>query len=695
MSTRLKTLFIPVWKEAPLIRFLVPLIIGIICQWYLSFSNPILIVSSIILFFTTMLLYQTKYKSTYRLGLVFFIACVLVGCWLVVLKDPRNWNTHVAKHYQSTQTVIATLQEPVVKKGNNYKTIASIQLLDSNGNKMQVTGNIIMYVAVDSLSEKLQYGSILVFKKQLVSITNSGNPGGFDYKRYAAFNNLFYQVFLKKAEYVVTGVKDANAVRKMLFVTRQYAIDQFRKSIPNKTEAGMAEALLLGYKGDLDKQLVESYANTGVVHIIAISGMHLGLIYGLLFFVLQPLEKRKHGRFIKGLIIITALWLFSILTGAAPSITRSAIMFSIIVAGSSFGKTTTIYNSLAVSAVALLVYNPFNLWDVGFQLSYAALLSIAVLGDPLTKFLYVPNKWLQKIVQLLAITTAAQAFTLPLVLYHFHQFPLSFLLTNLLAVPLSSLILYLLIALVTFSWIPFVGIILGSCSFYSIKLMNWFVLWVEQIPYSRIDNIYFSVLHTVVCMIFIVAVTTLFLKRNALALLAGLSSLLLLILLLEIQFYQTLHQQKLIVYNIPRATGIDIFNGRRYTFIGDSSLRQKNFLQNFHLLPSRIKSRVSWQENRLLDTAGFILLKLGDKQLLILDKSPDVKQFTGLQTDYLLVTKNCHTKAALLLSKLSCTTIILDGSYNTRYLSQWKNAADSLHLRLHSVQQQGAFVVNF
>lgn len=695
MSARLKTLFIPVWKEAPFLRAVVPLMIGIIAQWYIQFSIQILIIAALLLLFTTILLYRTRYKTTFRLGVVFSLVFMVFGCWLTVLKNPVNWNSHISKHYYPGETVLATLEEPTTEKVTSFKTTASVKLIDSNNNYLHVAGNIIVYVSIDSGSKKLDYGSTIMFARSLLPITSAGNPGGFDYKRYAAFNHLYYQVFLKKGDYRVLNKTSYNPIRKSLFLARLYAIHTFQKYVPGKVEAGMAEALLLGFKGDLDKQLVESYANTGVVHIIAISGMHLGLIYGLLFFVLKPLEKKKYGKILKAILIIAALWMFSVLTGAAPSITRSALMFTVIIFGSSFSKTTTIYNSLAISAIALLLYDPFNLWDVGFQLSYAALTSIAVLGKPLSAALYVQNKLLQKIWQLMAVTIAAQAFTLPLVLYHFHQFPISFLLSNLIAVPLSSLILYALIALVLFSMIPYIGAILGWCSFYCIKAMNLFIIWVEAIPHSRIDNIYFSLPHTLVTAILVMAFCWWLLQRNSTALLTFLSSTFLLIVLLEIQFYQSLKQQKLIVYNVPKTSAMDIMNGRQFSFIGDTILQQKNFLQNFHLLPSRIQHRVSFNSNIIPDSTAFNLLQLGKYRVLILDKSPDVKHFKGLTADYLLVTKNCHTKPYMLLKNLLCKTVVLDGSCNVRYLQQWKNATDSLHLRLHSVQQQGAFVIDF
>jgi competence protein ComEC len=207
----------------------------------------------------------------------------------------------------------------------------------------------------------------------------------------------------------------------------------------DETETGVAEALLIGYRDDLDKDLVRAYSNTGVVHIIAISGLHLGMIYGLMLLLLKPFRKYKWMRWAKPLLILLVLWGFSLLAGAAASILRSVVMFSFIVIGESLGRKTNIYNTLAASAFCLLVYNPYFFWDVGFQLSYTAVLSIVLFMKPVYQWLYFKNKLLNAIWQLNAITLAAQVLTLPVILYYFHQFPNLFLFTNFVAVPLIGI----------------------------------------------------------------------------------------------------------------------------------------------------------------------------------------------------------------------------------------------------------------
>lgn len=692
---KLYTRFIPVWKEAPFLRFLPPLVAGIILGWYLEsdlrFSASICLATGLFL--------AIGWTKKYRPGIVFGIALNLffigLGLVLVVLKDTRNHHDFIGRHYQPGYAVQAILQEPLVSKPKSFKAEAWVNLLDSEGQLKPVKGGLILYLEKDSSLPQLPYGTRIVFTKELQPIKNSGNPGGFDYQRYSAFKNLYYQVFLKTGEYRIESSITINPFQQTLLQTRTWVLRKFKQYIPGKEAAGLAEALLIGYKDDLDRNLVEQYADTGVVHIIAISGMHLGLLYGLLLLLLKPLAKRRYGKLLSALLTIGSLWFFSLLTGAAPSITRAALMFSIIVLANLYSQKNSIYNSLAVSAFFLLLFNPFNLWDIGFQLSYAALLSIVVFSRPITNWYHAPFGWMQKVWQLMAVTLAAQILTLPLAVYHFHQFPVYFLLANLIAVPLSSLILYGLLLLLAVSWIGWLAKWLGIALAFGIDVMNGYIGWVAQLPGATIGGVYYTIPQTVALFGVIAGLAWWLMGKGKNGLITGLSFLTLLAGLRFYQYVKTSKQQRVIVYNVPQKTAIDLVFGRNYRFIGDSLLFQDDFLQNFHLQPSRILHQADFAGYYPIPDSSFVQLKLGKQRLVILDKSLELSQSSTLKTDYLLVTGAMRTKPMQVLERVSCNTIILDGSNSYWRVGQWKSAADSLHLRLHSVQDAGAFVLDY
>jgi competence protein ComEC len=275
-----------------------------------------------------------------------------------------------------------------------------------------------------------------------------------------------------------------------------------KQYIHGDKERGLAQALLIGYKNDLDQSLVQAYTNTGVVHIIAISGLHLGLIYWLLSLLTKPLKRKKQFKWIAPVFIIAGLWLFALLAGAQASILRSAVMFTCIVLGQALGRTNnSIYNTLAVSALLLLCINPFWLWDVGFQLSYAAVLSIVVFMRPIYNWLYFKNKAIDFLWKLNAVTLAAQILTVPLSIYHFHQFPNYFLITNFIAVPLSSLILLGEIFLCTVAFIPALANITGKVLTWLISIMNGWIEKINSISYSIWDSLHISLTQMVLLLV--------------------------------------------------------------------------------------------------------------------------------------------------------------------------------------------------
>ncbi|QEC41797.1 ComEC/Rec2 family competence protein [Pseudobacter ginsenosidimutans] len=274
-----------------------------------------------------------------------------------------------------------------------------------------------------------------------------------------------------------------------MFILRDSIVNILRRYIPGPKEAGLAEALLIGYKEDLHKSLIQSYSNTGVIHVIAISGLHLGLIYMLLSLICQPLGNKKWTRIFRPIFIIAGLWAFGFLAGGSPSIFRSAVMFTCIAIGNSLSKQASIFNSLAASAFLLLCYNPYWLWDAGFQLSYTAVASLALFQQTIYDAINISWQWLDHIWKHISTTIAAQILTLPVILFLFHQFPVFFVLTNLIAIPLSSGILLGEILLCLLSFMPILARPTGTLLSWLIRVMNGIVERIDQLPFTSITQI--------------------------------------------------------------------------------------------------------------------------------------------------------------------------------------------------------------
>lgn len=686
------------WKNIPFLRLLLPLMTGIIIQWYgqMLVSTWIITIASasiLTISFSFIQLFN-RFRFAFINGISIHIFFVSVGALLIQQKDIRNDHYWFGNSYKDSTTLLVTLAEQTIEKTKSFKADAQVFYLLKENETISTVGKIIVYFKKDNSLRQLDYGSQIIFKKPLQEIKNSGNPGGFDYKRYSLFHDITHQVYLKPGEFEVLNTKKEKWVTKFLLTIREKVLHILRSNIKNEKELGLAEALLIGYKDDLDQTLVQSYTNTGVVHIIAISGLHLGLIYWLLAFLLRPLQKIKM-RWLRPVLIIAGLWLFSLLAGGQPSVLRAALMFTCIVIGESFDRKNNIYNTLAASAFILLCINPYWLWDVGFQLSYAAVLSIIIFFRPIYNWFYSKNKIIDFFWKLNAVTLAAQILTLPISIFHFHQFPLYFFLTNFVAVPLSSIILIGEIILCVISFIPVVAAFTGKILAWLIWLMNMYVERVEAIPFSLWDGLQVNILQTVLLILFITGAGYWLIEKRKNGLKPALIALSGFIILRSYSFIQAENQQKIIIYDVPQKPAIDFVDGRNFFFMGDSSLLKNDFARNFHLKPSRILHRIS-SANFLPEFSLFNnYITYHSKHIAFLNRSvsffPLSERFT---LDLLVLSDNPKLNMNKLAASMVIGQVVIDGSVPAWKANYWKKDCALLGIPCHDVSTDGAFVMN-
>ncbi len=689
----------PIWKESPFIRLIIPLIAGIANQWY--WPSPILFMWLLFAFSTVALwlLYaqplSRQYHTQWLNGVCLHATLFATGGLVLFYGDIQHQKTSITRQNTAGKVILVTIEEPLTEKTQSYKTIASVQavLFDHFINK--ASGKILLYFQKDSTSQHLHYGKQLLLYKALQPVKNTGNPGCFDYKRYCAFQGISHQVNLKQGEYVPLKIENENLFRKFLFSTRAKIVLLLKRYIPGEKEAGLAEAMLIGYKEDLDQRLVQSYSNTGVVHIIAISGLHLGLIYWLLTLLCKPLAQRKGGKLVQPILIIAGLWLFSFVAGGSPSVLRSAVMFTCVVIGAHLNRKTSIYNSLAASAFLLLCYDPFWLWDAGFQLSYAAVLSLAIFYKPIYNLLFVSNKLLDLLWKSISVTLAAQILTVPVSIYLFHQFPNLFLIANLLAVPLSSLIIIGEIILCAVGMFPFIASWVGYLLHHTIYWLNTFIEQVGNLPYATMGNLQINEAQLVCLYVFISAMAWWLLNNKRKGAVLSLMALLFFIIFRAVEIWNTGQQKKLIVYNIPRHSAIDVMVGTKYFFKGDSLLQHDDLLQKFHLQPCRLLHRVinTFNPGNILVEKNFF--RFGNTSFLLFDTSLDLTTFyPKTPIDIIILSNNPPIQIAQLTGAFQCRQFVFDASNPAWKVAKWQQECAQLGLAAFSVADKGAFVFN-
>jgi competence protein ComEC len=696
-----KSYNIPLWKSSPFIRLILPLVLGIIFQWYIQVPfiiNGICLATCIIgLSIFNFFPIDKRYKYQWLQGLfinatVFCIAIFL--CWQKDIRNNKNW---FGNYYNDSSTLVIKINEPPIVKEKSIKVDGIIEAMTQNGITQKANGKLLIYFSKDDSIVPPKYGDKILIYGGLQIIKNAGNPGGFNYSRYMVFQQTLHQVYLKKDKFILLNEHDENKLYSFIFWARQAVINTLQKYIVgNKKVSGIAEALLIGYKEDLDKDIVQAYSNTGVVHIIAISGMHLGLIYLGLVWLFSKLPFIKRSAITRVMLILGCLWLFSLITGASASVLRSAVMFTCIIIGKEFFKQASIYNSLASSAFLLLCYNPFLLWDVGFQLSYFAVGGIVWLQKPIQNLYYTKNKALQYVWEMCSITIAAQILTLPICIYYFHQIPTTFLFTNLICVPLSSAILFAEVALVVCAIFPPVTMFLGKFIYVLTWCMNALIDFFNKLPLSLLDKIYATAFTTWALYGFVFLLAGALLRKSKKLMKIALVCLLIFVGIWAYGKIQLMQQQKMIVYNVSRHTAIDFVSTNKYWFYGDDEFKQEGVLQNFNLKPARVSMQVEESADTLKSlTNKDRLWQFYNKSIMIIDSAVLFETTTNkFKIDALLICKNPKIRIADIDASISPTTIVFDASNSLWKIAQWKKECEELHLQYFITGEQGAFILD-
>ncbi len=359
----------------------------------------------------------------------------------------------------------------------------------------------------DSLGWKKSYGKVLVYHKsktplfpgQVILVEKSPEkipppifPNEFDYSGFLARKDIHFRQFIGE-KFMVVDSAEVNYPKYWLGNFRKDLVEIIEAKIPNRESQQIAAALLLGQKENLDKDIKNAYAETGTMHILAVSGLHVGIIYAILLFPLKGIRLKSNQRNIYLTAVILLIWTYAVLTGFSPSVVRAATMFSLFTAGQMRKRKPSSFNILAFSALVMISVDPGVIFEVGFQLSYIAVAGILLIQPLVAGFWLPPNRFLEYIWQLTAVSIAAQLATFPLSVFYFHIFPTYFLLANLIIIPLSFLVMSVGIPFLALSWIPVLGDSLGWVVSWIIWLQNWFTLAIQLFPGGNLERLTISI----------------------------------------------------------------------------------------------------------------------------------------------------------------------------------------------------------
>jgi competence protein ComEC len=314
---------------------------------------------------------------------------------------------------------------------------------------------------------------MLLVKPQ--EISNPGNPFEIDYREFMHQNGIWFSVYLDKGTYFKTG-NHSHSLNYLAERTRDRLISLLTTAIPQREERSVVSALTLGYRTEIDQDTLNYFASTGAMHVLSVSGLHVALIYIILGFILSFLKRGKYGSVIFYIVMILFLWIYAFLTGFSPAVQRATVMFTFVILGSSLRRPVNIYNSLTASVLFLILLNPIVLLDIGFQLSYLAVLGIVIIQPSLNRLLVITNPFLKWCWSLFTVSVAAQIITFPLCLFYFNQFPNFFWLSGFAVIPITTLIIWMTLAFFVFSPIHgfalFIGMLIQKITYVMLYLLK-------------------------------------------------------------------------------------------------------------------------------------------------------------------------------------------------------------------------------
>jgi competence protein ComEC len=567
------------FSRYPVLKILFPYVFGVILGYFLPIKelnllNCIFGIFTFSIFFILfrylfILFIQKRYFFLQNAiaGLLLFIFC-LAGYLSISFHFHKNFDLVNAEKITQKQTWIAEIKELPREREKSFKVVAKLHAL--NDTTSWITKKVILYFQKDSIIKNCCVGDKLIVNTKLSFIESPKNPNQFDYKKFTKRKGIYLTGYANFHSWEkIEDIKKSSIKRYASYLQRFFS-NKLIESGLSPAEFSVAAAILLGNDETLEPELRASYAATGVSHILCVSGMHVGVIFMILGFLLKPLDGTVRTRFIKNVLLLIAVWLYANITGLAPSVTRAATMFSFVIIGKFLHRKTNVFHSLFASLFMLLSIKPLLLFEMGFQLSYLAVFGIVLFQNKITKWYKPKTKVVKYFWELSAVSLVAQAATAPIATYYFGQFPNYFLLTNLFVIPMSFVMTVTGVATLAFSFSDFLSKGIGFLLNLELKIMNTIVLYVEKLPGALITNI--SINYIQVLMLYVFFITFLVFKKNKKKqlFLCLLTLLNIFLMIHTVDIIQCKHNQGVVIYDIPRCTAFQFCHQGEGIIVSDS-----------------------------------------------------------------------------------------------------------------------------
>lgn len=482
-----------VFSEFPFVRYSLCMILGI-CSYpiFRTMELAWLTLAVLIIYLVYMALvivnkFRRRYHFRVWVPMLAYSQLFLIGIIACHLKDIGQSKCNLSNQPSTLSYFLGTtLEWDDPKPRSKMNRLELIQGFTPDAQELR--GEIVIYHQSESL---LRPGQVVLIKGNPSPIEPPTNPGQFDYQTFMRRQGLSHSHFAGD-NILVLGEVSSQPIMDLFSAIRMSLLEKIEGYIPDPDSRQIAKALLLGYKKQMDPEISQAYSSTGAMHILAVSGLHVGIIYGFFFLFVKPFRLKWRARVAYLSLIILIIWCYACITGLSPSVLRAATMFTFVAFAQMKSRSPSIFNPIALSAMILLLFDPLLLYSVGFQLSYLALLGILLIQPLLVRLWLPPYRWLEYCWQISTVGIAAQIATFPVSAYYFHQFPSYFILSNLIAIPAAFLIMAVGVPFLLLSSVPIVSSALAWMTDWMIRMMNFLIFWMGSLPGASVKDIYFE-----------------------------------------------------------------------------------------------------------------------------------------------------------------------------------------------------------
>lgn len=538
------------------------------------------------------------------------LALILMGGALVQSKNQFNHKNHFinsSKYFKTNHDFLIKLNDPIKIKKEKVTVTAEIVGYIKNRLQYPLTGKVLVHLALDSNSNKLLPGDFIEVNSRLNSIHSLGNPNEFDYSKYLKNKQIVAQFFLT-SNTRWKKYKSSFPLNRYSTIIRNRCLDIFKRSGLQSNNLFIASALTFGYKNDLNTFVKNIFSRTGAMHVLAVSGLHVGIIFLIVNSIISLLKIPFRYDWLGHFFILLIIWSYALITGLSPSILRATTMMSFFIIARVFNKHTSIYNVLFSSVFFLLFVNPFLIIDVGFQLSILAVFGILFFYPKIYNLINVKHYILKKIWAISSVSLAAQLTTFPISIFYFHQFPNLFLLSNIFVIPLVFILLIVGLFTIVLSFNNSILILWGKLFSFLLSVLMSFLTTIESISFSTTKGLFISAEETLLAYLAILFMVLYHKKRYFFLKITCFSIVFLLICLDLKEDYTIQNQKKVVIYNIPNHFALDLMAGNNHYFIADD-----DFLKNENLFHQYVTN--NWNFNDLAPPKLLSLNKLNSKTI--------------------------------------------------------------------------------